>query len=507
MTATDIAWIVARYLLCVFLIRSVFVYGYRIFLHPLHSLPGPFAARFSDCICGNYKAHAIPPDIYQSERLIKSRAYLVTQPLPDVYNLFNVLDKRLHRVKRRIIGQGVNERSMREFEPLMLGHIDTFVRQLVKSCKDETAIVDMTNRCTYLGLDVIGQLGFGTALDLQTSSKNRFMVAGLETSNFRSNLYIQFPLLKKIGMEVLLYPFILTSQMKYYKMLRDLIIARRSEEKHARKDLYSFVADIKDPETGEGMRLRDIWSEAAFFIPAGGDTTSTAISAAFFYLSRYPTCYERLANEIRSTFDSASEIRNGPKLFNIAYLRAFIDETLRITPPICTTLWRQLPISAQDEAPLVIDGQVIPPGTEVGVNIYTIHHNEEYFPDPFTFKPERWLSESAVEADEEKARKKLMHDAFTPFSIGSRGCAGKAMAYLEISLVLAKTLWYLDFHRPRNNIKADRVGEGFEGKTNGRDKKLEFQVRDQFSSVHHGPNLVFSLRGDLRKELYDTLKT
>lgn len=80
---------------------------------------------------------------------------------------------------------------------------------------------------------------------------------------------MQFPLLKKIGMEVLLYPFILTRQMKYYKMLTDMILARRAEDVHARNDLYSFVADIKVPETGEGMRLREIWSEAAFFIPAG----------------------------------------------------------------------------------------------------------------------------------------------------------------------------------------------------------------------------------------------
>lgn len=207
-------------------------------------------------------------EIYQNERLLKSRAYLVTQPFPDVFNLFNVIEKRLHRVKRRLVGQGINDKAMRDFEPLMLAHIHTFVKGLAKSSEQQN-IVDMTDRCRYLGFDIIGQLGFGTALDLQTSTKNRFMLAGMDTSNFRSNLYMQFPLLKKMGMELLLYPFILTSQMAYYKKLRDLIVARRAEGKHARKDLYSFVVDAKDPETGEGMRLRDIWSEAAFFMPAG----------------------------------------------------------------------------------------------------------------------------------------------------------------------------------------------------------------------------------------------
>jgi cytochrome P450 len=208
-------------------------------------------------------------DIYQNERLFKTPAYLTSQPMPDTFNLFNVLDKRLHRIKRRTIGQGLNDRAMREFEPIMLKHVDKFVELLVDSCQGNRRIVDMTERCKYLGFDIIGELGFGTDLALQTSPKHRFILPGMETSNFRVNLYIQFPLLKKSGMEILLYPFILTSQLKYYRLLRDLIIARKAEGKHDKPDLYSFVADIKDPETGASMRLRDLWTEAAFFMPAG----------------------------------------------------------------------------------------------------------------------------------------------------------------------------------------------------------------------------------------------
>jgi cytochrome P450 len=190
--------------------------------------------------------------MYQNERLFKSKAYLVTQNSPEIFNLFNVLDKRLHRVKRRIIGEGISEKSMRKFEPDMTEEINIFLLQLVKSSSNHSKAVDMTKACQYLGFDIIGRLGFGTALALQTDEKNRFMSKGLETSNYRSNIYMQFPLLKKIGMEVLLYPFILTRQMKYYAALKDIIVARRAEGKDAKRDLYSFVADIKDPERERG---------------------------------------------------------------------------------------------------------------------------------------------------------------------------------------------------------------------------------------------------------------
>jgi cytochrome P450 len=171
-----------------------------------------------------------------------------------------------------------------------------------------------------------------------------------------------------------------------------------------------------------------------------------------------------------------------------------------MTPPICTTLWRELP--ASDKEPFYVDGHLIPPGTQLGVNMYTIHHNEAYFPGPFVFKPDRGLfpDESRM-SEEETAQKKVMHDAFSPFSTGPRGCAGKAMAYLEMSLVLAKTFWYLDFERPSG--KLDRVGEGDPRNTNGRGRKLEFQVKDQFGSLHDGPYLVFRPRGEMWKELDD----
>lgn len=107
----------------------------------------------------------------------------------------------------------------------------------------------------------------------------------------------------------------------------------------------------------------------------GGDTSSTALCSVLFYLARHQRCYDKLASEVRKSFQHGHEIRNA-RLGDLEYLRACINEALRMSPPVPGTLWRRLAPDEEKNGPLVIDGHVIPPGTNVGINIYSLHHNE-----------------------------------------------------------------------------------------------------------------------------------
>lgn len=223
----------------------------------------------------------------------------------------------------------------------------------------------------------------------------------------------------------------------------------------------------------------------------GGETSSTALGALFFYLARHPDCYRQLATEVRSKFTSGADIRSGSQLAGCRYLHACINETLRLAPSGPGTLWREMAEDDTEEnGPLVIDGHVIRPGTQVGVCTYAIHHNEEYFPDPFAFKPERWM------ADDDSAIR--THPAFAPFSIGPRSCAGKTLAFMEVGITVAKVLWYFDFDRPSDN---SNLGGGRLGRSGGRGRTDEFQLYDIFTTTFDGPELVFRTRGDFYREL------
>lgn len=41
-----------------------------------------------------------------------------------------------------------------------------------------------------------------------------------------------------------------------------------------------------------------------------------------------------------------------------------------------------------------------------------------------------------------------LREAFEASALGDTGCVGKGMAYQEVSIIMAKTIWYLDFKRP-----------------------------------------------------------
>ncbi|KAM0330969.1 hypothetical protein ACHAQA_003926 [Verticillium albo-atrum] len=411
--------------------------------------------------------------------MTKSDVYLVTLGTTGKVCLFNALDRTTHRARRKLIGSIVTERAMRNFEPIMSEQIDIFIQVLAEASETQ-APVDVSERVRRLGADIVGLLAFGFPLNTQQDETHRFLPTSVTTGNGISNVKMQLPVLSS-SLFVGLTNLLTHSQLRrFYSVLELMMSTRLSQEKHAQPDLYSHMIDsVKE---GSDVEASDVWAEAMFLLPAGGDTTATGLSSIFFYLSRNPECYAKLADEIRTTFDG-NDISGGPKLSGCRYLRACIDEALRMSPPVGGTLWRQ-PHAGETE-PIIVDGHAIPPGTHVGVNCYAIHHDEAYFHDSYSYEPERWL-----EADEETRRR--MNAAFCAFSIGPRGCAGKPMAYLEASLVVARTMWHFDFDIAPGS--AGKVGEGAPGGLEGRHRPGEFQVYDIFSSTQSGPNLVFRRR-------------
>jgi len=166
-----------------------------------------------------------------------------------------------------MISKALSEQKMRRFEPILLTHIDTFLKLLLRASKTGEP-VNMSDRCKRLGLEVIGKFGFGYDLKVQTEETNAFIVKGLEGGSYRNNVYIQAPGVQWMGVEFL-FPALYKLRMKYLFLLKRLVGQRLAEGKDAKEDLFSYVVDAKDPETGTKISMSELWSEATFFFAAG----------------------------------------------------------------------------------------------------------------------------------------------------------------------------------------------------------------------------------------------
>jgi cytochrome P450 len=206
----------------------------------------------------------------------------------------------------------------------------------------------------------------------------------------------------------------------------------------------------------------------------GSDTSSTTLAGTLFYLSHNPTPYQKARNEVRTIFQNASEIRMGAKLNSCTYLRACIDEALRMSPPVGGALWREVCSGG-----LTIGPHFFPAGVDLGVGIYSVHHNAEYFDAPFQYRPERWLVGANGSTKESVERAKSV---FYPFSLGPRSCIGKGLAYHELTLTMAQILCQFEFSSADPNSSG--IGRGEES-------VQEFRLRDHVTGAKSGPWLKF----------------
>ena len=204
------------------------------------------------------------------------------------------------------------------------------------------------------------------------------------------------------------------------------------------------------------------------------------MAGCFYYLARHEEARAKVCAEVRNTFSNADEIRIGNTLSSCVYLRACIDESLRMSPPVGGALWREV-----CEGGLNIHGNVIPKGMDVGIGIYAIQHNPAYYPDPFTYRPERWI----VSEQNTKEQVACAKENFQAFSIGPVGCVGKNLAYTELMLTMARVVYALDIKpadeaRPEDPPKSYLKGYPLH-------TKHEYRLRDRFTSWKEGPMVSF----------------
>jgi cytochrome P450 len=216
---------------------------------------------------------------------------------------------------------------------------------------------------------------------------------------------------------------------------------------------------------------------------AGSDTVAVTLSATLFHLAHNQHELDRATQEIRSSFEEVDDIRLGAQLKGCSYLRACISEAMRLSPPFANMSPRRVLTGG-----MTVDGHYIPEGTIIGCPIYTLHHNEESYPRPFRYEPERWLeNEGGGSCPSRKNALRMAQAAFCPFSIGPRSCLAQNLAWAEVTMTLARILFLYDIRLPPDHHNSESECCA----STQRDGSPEYKIRAWLSSDRHGPFLQF----------------
>ncbi|KAJ2970652.1 hypothetical protein NQ176_g8084 [Zarea fungicola] len=134
-------------------------------------------------------------------------------------------------------------------------------------------------------------------------------------------------------------------------------------------------------------------------------------------VSQRPDIRDKLAAEVATLPDDFTEADTR----ELRYMEQVINETMRLHAAAPCSLARVVPPEG-----VSLGGYWIEGGTTVGCQGYSMHRDEEIFPDPDAFSPERWENPT-----------KAMKEAFMPFGRGARTCVGSHLAMIEIRLGVA----------------------------------------------------------------------
>ncbi|KAI0594386.1 cytochrome P450 [Biscogniauxia sp. FL1348] len=449
--ALQILTAVSVLLLLNFVGRSV----YRLTFHPLAKFPGPKLAAISDIwyakayTSGYYpfiiqKMHAkygdvirIAPnelsfaapgtfkEIYNyatkdRPTFLKGPWYDRPEPEPSIVHTRDPAD---HSMQRKSLSHAFSAQSLRDDEYVVQTYVNLFIEQLRKFAGPGTEGINLSEAYNWVTFDIIGDLTFGESFNAVAEAKSNFWISLiLDASYFAmiSTTAKRIPILK------LMLPFVMPKnapeRFKIHRKLTDEKLQKRIQQ-GATSNREDFFAHILRRGNFTPGQLR---TQSIVLTVAGSETTSTFLSGVTYFLLKNPETLSKLRREVRSAFPSADDI-TGDATGQLPYLRAVVEEGLRLFPPAAIGLQRVSPGA-------VVDGHWIPAGTTVATDPFTAAHDSRNFRQPWDFRPERWT-------DPECADNKA---ASRPFSLGPRACIGTNLALLESRIVLAKVVHAFD---------------------------------------------------------------
>lgn len=388
-------------------------------------------------------------DVYgHASKCTKDGSYVVQAGTH--YHLADVVDKPEHARKRKVLSSAYAIKNLEDWEFKVADKIERLIAQFDKRCStdDNEIVIDYRPWTNFFTIDAIADIGLTHRMNFldNGSAKTASMRpdGSLHEVDFRDCLYANSK-----ATSVLSYSYDwfqrLTKLSKihpYFNKLWKLndgwdgipryLAAERWKRYQAGEKLDDFFEALMQDRNGASHNLEwgEIVAEITIMMNAGSTTTAISMANAMYQLIKHPECMAKVRQEIDEALDDDEAVAPYETVKHLPYLRACLDESLRLFPPISHGLTRATPAEGS-----VVAGDFVAGDTTVAVSAFIAHRDPVVFPEPERFNPERWLGEEGKE----------LGPYFIAFSAGARGCIGRNIAYLEQTVLLASMLHRYEF--------------------------------------------------------------
>ncbi|KAL4980009.1 cytochrome P450 [Aspergillus desertorum] len=433
-------------------------------LHKKHPVlrTGPNALSYGD-------VRAIK-DIYgHNTRCGKDPSYIISAG--SHYHLADVIDRADHSRKRKVLSSAYALKNLETWEHKVSDKIARLVKHFDSVCTaplpagleepdPADLTVDFRAWTNFFSLDAIVDIGLSEKLGFLDQGNDMCTAERKDGTTYRASLrdalypnarkqslllwnYDWYPIINRW---VNIIPYFARMQ-KSSDTWEDIVwhhAMQRRRRYEAGEKLDDFFSALMEDKVGHPLDLEwgEVCAEINIMMNAGSVTTAIAITNVMYQLLRNPQCLATLREEIDSVYDSEDEVvASYDKVKHLPYLRACLDESLRIYPPTSHGLPRQTPPEGME-----ILGQWVPGNTTVSMSAYVAHRDETVFPQAHLYKPERWLGEEG----------KALQPYFVAFSAGARSCIGRNISYLEQTVILATLVRRYEFALPSRHWELQR---------------------------------------------------
>ncbi|PPR01292.1 hypothetical protein CVT24_006367 [Panaeolus cyanescens] len=338
---------------------------------------------------------------------------------------------------RRVMHRNLNNRAVREWRQLQTDVTNKFLKKLVLNPND------WLYRLEHMAGSGIMKFTYGYEL----KEKDEYMtkvtkaVDALTTCQGIGFVVDQIPILRYLpewfpGTQFHQFlkeyrPYCEAILEGPFKFTKDNWVAGRAANSYVTRLLEEYGGSKISAEKEQVVK-----DSSAVLYAAGTDSTYSILSSYFLACTLHPEVLQKARDEVDRVVGT-DRLPNYGDRESLPYVEALVKELYRWNP--AAPLGPSHQILVDDE----YEGYHIPAGTIIYPNIWAMTHNEEMYPDPLSFKPERFLG-----VDEATAKK--MDPKNFIFGFGRRVCVGQYFADQQIWLAIACLVVTFDVRKSKD---------------------------------------------------------